>query len=321
MMRTLAEVKAASRWLSAFAQNVHSQAGEDGILAKALSLLPDRNHWCIEFGAWDGRHLSNTFNLVERHGYHVVLIEGDRHKYAQLRSAYPHGDRAIFINTYVGWSSRDGLDQILRGHAVPEDPDLLTIDVDGNDYHIWRALERTRPKLILIEYNPTMANSVEFIQPADPGCNQGSSPGALVILGKKKGYELIAITRLNLLFVDEKYYELFQVPDNTLEALRDDPPDHIFCGYDGTVFLYGAVGARWHRMWLSEGDVQVLPRMLRGYPPTYSRLRNFAFACWRALRDPGSVGGSTPESNQMAEARRRAESQAWARRAGENPAE
>ena len=307
---SLAAVKRESRWLSQFAEDVNSQAGEDGILAMALSLLPDRNRCCIEFGAWDGRRYSNTCNLVERHRYTAVLIEGDASRYKELRSAYPRKDRAIFIHAYVGWSSENGLDAILSPHSVPRNPDLLSIDVDGNDYHIWRAIEHTRPKLVLIEYNPTMANGVEFIQPADAGCNQGNSPASLVILGREKGYELIAATRLNLLFVDGQYYPLFHIPDNSLEAMRDDPPDHVFCGYDGTVFVQGAVGARWHRMWLSQRDVQVLPRALRRYPPAYNALQRFVLSCYRMLPGRGRAGRGrpSPESNHAAVERRRMES-------------
>jgi hypothetical protein len=305
---SLAAVKAASRWLSAHAHNVNSQAGEDGIVEKALSLLPDLSHWCVEFGAWDGRYMSNTFNQVDHHGSNVVLIEGDQRKYRELCSSYPHADRAVFIHSYVGWSADNNLDRLLAPHPVPESPDLLSIDVDGNDYHIWQATTRLRPKLVLIEYNPTMANCLDFVQPADAGCNQGNSPAALVRLGKEKNYELIAATRLNLLFVDRRYYSLFRIPDNSLEAMRDDPPDHLFCGYDGTVFVHGAVGARWHRLWLSKANVQVLPLFLRRYPPTYSHLQKTILNLWRWFRDPSSQRVPA-EPNHIAEERRRRNSQ------------
>ena len=81
---TLAELKKTSRWLSDFAGNVYSQEGEDGVIEKALGLLPSRTRWCVEFGAWDGKYLSNTFRLVEQEGYKVVLIEGDTKKYRAL---------------------------------------------------------------------------------------------------------------------------------------------------------------------------------------------------------------------------------------------
>src|SRR5579884_667952 len=301
---SLRAVKDRSRWLSRFACDVNSQAGEDGILLKALSLIPDPNRWSVEFGAWDGKYVSNTFNLVGNHGYSTVLIEGDEQKYRHLCSEYPYKDRAVFVHAYVGWSSQDNLDAILAPHAIPSDPDLVSIDVDGNDYHIWSAMNVTRPKLLLIEYNPTMANTVEFVQAADPRLNQGNSPASLVELGKRKSYELIAATRLNLLFVDAKYYPLFGIPDNSLEALRDDPPDHVFSGYDGTIFVQGAVGARWHRMWLAQEDIQVLPRCFRRYPPLYNRLERFALACYQRLRGD-SAAARVPEPNYMAAERRR----------------
>ena len=182
----LLELKKSSRWLNAFAGDVYSQTGEDGILERALSIFPTRTRWCVEFGAWDGKYLSNTFRLVERENYNVVLIEGDGKKYRALCSEYPFRDRAIFENRLVGWSKDDGLDRILEKHPVPLDFDLLSIDVDGNDYHIWKATEKFRPKLVLIEFNPTASNHIDFVQPPDPNCNEGNSPAAIVRLGKEK---------------------------------------------------------------------------------------------------------------------------------------
>ncbi len=65
-------------WLLNHRSNVHSQAGEDGIIEKILELLPVRDHWCVEFGAWDGVFLSNTRRLIEHAGYSAVLIEGSK---------------------------------------------------------------------------------------------------------------------------------------------------------------------------------------------------------------------------------------------------
>jgi hypothetical protein len=267
----LEHLKRASRWLNEFAQNITSQSGEDGLISKALSILPDLTFWCVEFGAWDGKHLSNTFDLVDRKGYKVVLIEGDEAKYKQLCGCYPHKDRAVFENAFVGWSESDSLDRILSQHRIPRDFDLLSVDVDGNDYHIWKAIKSFQPKLVLIEYNISMVNAVVFIQPADARYNQGSSPASLVGLGREKGYELIAVTKYNLLFVRREYYPLFRIPDNSLEVMRDEEPNYVFFGYDGTVFLQGNCCPEWHPGWrLSARDIQLFPWFLRGYPPNYS---------------------------------------------------
>jgi hypothetical protein len=276
---TLASLKRASRWLGKFASSVTSQNGEDGIVAKALSLLPDLNHWCVEFGAWDGRHFSNTYDLVDRHGYSVVLIEGNAVKYRQLCSNYAHRDRSIVLNAYVGWTPEDGLDHLLRPHPIPRNPDFLSVDIDGNAYHVWDAMKEFKPKLVLIEYNWTMPNAVQFVQPADASCHQGSSPAALVTLAKTKGYELISATKLNLLFVDRDYYSKFGIRDNSLDVILDEEPTHLFFGYDGTVFLSGGRRLPWHHGFqLSDRKLQALPRMVRKFPSTYSLIEKCVFA-------------------------------------------
>jgi hypothetical protein len=287
---SLATLKRASRWLNEFARNVNSQGGEDGIVAKALSLLPDLSYWCVEFGAWDGKHLSNTFSLVESKGYSVVLIEGDTAKYRELSANYPHKDRAVFVNAFVGWSEHDGLDQILRSYPIPQSFDLLSVDVDGNDYHVWGAVKSFQPKLVLIEFNTSMVNGVEFVQPADAGCNQGASPASLVKLGSEKGYELIAVTKYNLLFVRREYFPLFGIPDNSLELMRDEEPNYVFFGYDGTVFLQGSCRPEWHPGWrLSARKIQLLPSLLRRYPPNYSFAQRQMLRAFFVLKHPGEI--------------------------------
>ena len=284
---SLAALKLASRWLSKFAENVTSQKGEDGIVEKALSLLPEVDRWCVEFGAWDGRHASNTFHLVDHSAYNVVLIECDRRKYGKLCADYPHKDRATFINAMVGWGAADGLDYLLQGRPIPRNFDFLSIDVDGNDYHIWDALKEFRPKLVLIEYNFSMPNGVEFTQPADARCQQGSSAAAFIKLAKKKGYELIAVTELNLLFVDRAYYHLFGIPDNSLEVMRDEEPNYVFFGYDGTVFLDGRCSLEWHPgLRLHSRNIQVLPGFLRSFQPSYTFSQRWLFTAYFLLTNP-----------------------------------
>jgi hypothetical protein len=276
-------LKKSSRWLNEFCTDVYSQTGEDGVIAKALETLPSRNRWCVEFGAWDGKHLSNTFNLVENENYNVVLIEGDRAKYQGLRNEYPHRERVIFVGQFVGWEDNDNLDTILEKTQTPLDFDLLSIDVDGNDYHIWKAAKKFKPKLVLIEFNPTSSNRLQFVQPAAPSCNQGSSSAALVQLGKSKGYELICVIGPNLLFVDRQYYGAFHIADNSLEIMRDeDEVTHLFLGFDGSLIVDGPALLRWHGLPLKVK--QPFPKVLRGYPPNYGSWRRLLFRIWKRFR-------------------------------------
>jgi hypothetical protein len=219
---TLERLQAQSRWMMAHLHNKHSQFGEDGLIAKALERIPDWNRWCVEFGAWDGQFCSNTFRLVSECEFRAVLIEEDSAKYHDLQTKYPHPDRAIMLNAMVGFSAEDGLDSLLAATAVPRDFDLLSIDVDGNDYYCWESVESYRPKLVIVEYNPTMTNTVEFVQEKRPSLCEGSSALALVNLARRKGYELIARNSINLLFVVSEYFERFGIPDNSLAVMRDD---------------------------------------------------------------------------------------------------
>jgi len=279
----LEQLKKSSRWLSGFAADVYSQTGEEGIIAKALSLLPAKDRWCVEFGAWDGRHLSNTYHLVESDQYNVVLIEGDKTKYDALCAEYPFQKQAFFANTFVGWTADDGLDSILSKYAIPQDFDFLSIDIDGNDFHVWKAVEKYRPKLVLIEFNPTSSNRFNYVQPPDPARNTSNSPAPLVALGKSKGYELICVVGPNLLFVDERYFSAFGIPDNSLEVMRDeDEVAKLFLGFDGTLQVEGPTEMRWHG-----GNFRInqpLWPALRHYPPTYNRFQGLLHRLHRFLK-------------------------------------
>jgi hypothetical protein len=285
----LTQLREQSRWLMRSAFDVASQFGEDGIISAALDLLPSRNAWCVEFGAWDGKHLSNTYNLITSRNYRGVLIEGDTKRFRDLQRTYGGGNN-VLLNAWVGFSEADSLDAMLPP-VVPRDVDLLSIDIDGNDYHAWAATKFVRPKLVIIEFNPTIATAVRFVQEKRTPINQGSSAASLVDLGRAKGYELIAITKANLLFVDSVYYPLFHIPDNSLEVMREDESDvpYIFIGFDGKVFLserggFGSISLPWHGLTLRESAVQRLPRFLRTYPGCYSLIQRLLFRLFYRLR-------------------------------------
>jgi hypothetical protein len=272
----LKDLQEQARWLSRHASNVTSTGGEDGIIAKALSLLPNRTSWCVEFGAWDGKLASNTYDLIASQDYRAVLIEAGPDRFRDLQRTHGAAERHVLINASVGFSKSDSLDVLLSRCDIPADFDLLSIDIDGNDYYAWEAVERYRPKLVIIEFNPTFANAMLFVQKKKPAIGHGASPASLVELGKRKGYELIASTDLNLLFVASEHYPAFGIADNSLALMRDDSDvPRIFVGYDGHVYLAhgkrrGFISLTWHGLKLKESDVQALPKRLRKYPDEYT---------------------------------------------------
>src|SRR4051794_29873501 len=113
MPNTLRELQEQSRWLSRYAYNVTSQQGEDGIIEKALSLLPERTHWCVEFGAWDGKRDSNTYALMTSHGYRGVFIEPDPARFRELQVTHGESGRNVLLNSFVGFDCSDSLDALL----------------------------------------------------------------------------------------------------------------------------------------------------------------------------------------------------------------
>ena len=264
-----------SCWLLEFGHNVYSQAGEDGVIAKVLETLPATDKWCVEFGAWDGQHLSNTRNLIEKSEYSSILIEGDELKFGDLRNYYKANPRITTFNRYVGFKDHDNLDSILANTPITIDFDLLSIDIDGNDYHVWEALKKYHPKVVVIEFNPTIPTEVAFVQPADITVNQGSSLLSLVDLAMHKGYSLVSVLPFNAIFVKSEFFSLFDIEDNHPETLRTDCSNitHIFSGYDGTVFLAGSKILPWHGISLDQSKFQILPRRLRKYPHSYSKIQ------------------------------------------------
>ena len=260
-------------WLHAHADDVYSQFGEDGLLEAILAQLPDKNHWCVEFGAWDGRHLSNTRRLIEQCGYHAVLIEGDQQKYADLCHHTASQPGVTPLQAYVGFTRADSLDTLLADTDVPFDFDVLSIDIDGNDYHVFQAIERYRPKVVVIEFNPTIPNEVHFVQEADPSVAEGCSILALDSLARSKSYELVATTRANALFVEARYFPLFGIQDNSINRLRRDNRDitYLFTGFNGRVFLAGNRRLPWHEIDYDASQLQLLPAWCHVFPSQANR--------------------------------------------------
>ena len=144
--------------------------------------------------------------------------------------------------------------------------------------------------MIVIEFNPSIANEVYFVQEKDMSVNQGTSPASLVALGRKKGYELVAATKMNLFFVDKKYFSLFGIADNSLKNIRDDfsVVTHIFNGYDGTVYIRGYGELFLYSMPYLERKMQLMPKWLRGWA-VQSRTKRFLQRLHRSIKKRGII--------------------------------
>jgi len=277
-----------SNCLEDYKYNKYSQHGEDGVIEEILNRIPKKNGWCVEFGAWDGSYLSNTKNLFQNKGYSAVLIEGNYEKSVELETLYSKNEKIITLNRFVGFSKKDNLDKILAETEIPLEFDFLSIDVDGNDYHIWKAVSKYKPKVVCIEFNPTIHTGVDFVQPSDPNLNQGSSISSIVKLGERKGYKLVSVLVCNAFFVKDEFFEEFKISDNSPEALRKDQNSlsYLFVGYDGTIFLRGNNKLPWHNpILIEEKKFQVLPKFLRKYADNYNFVEKRLFKIYMLLRE------------------------------------
>lgn len=255
-----------SQWLLQYRKNMTSQLGEDGILEKVFEILPDANRWCVEFGAGDGELFSNTHHLINHQGWSSVQIEGDPDVYELLSNRYANNNNVTCLNRMIRFEGENTLDQVLQTTSIPLDFDFLSIDVDGNDYYVWESLQMYRPKVILIEFNPSIPHYVSYVQAKNPEVYQGCSLLALQQLGKQKGYELIASTEWNGFFVDAKYFPLFEISDNSIWKMNRFYQfwTYVFQLYDGTIVVGGNNKMLWHKV---EVDFSEIQEMVQVLPP------------------------------------------------------
>lgn len=170
----------------------YAQYSEDVIVDVLLGHRSDG--LIVDIGAGDGMHLSNSLLFRER-GWWAVLVESDpAHWEALGRLSEPH--TAI----HEGAATPENINWFVRPSAgtVQEPTTVLSIDVDGDDYFLFQALE-ARPQIIIIEHNPTIPYRMH-VAPARPGLRIGASVAALTVLAETKGYGLAAVTHCNCVF-------------------------------------------------------------------------------------------------------------------------
>ena len=273
-----------SDWLQKYNKIVTSQCGEDGILEKISQTInsPVADRWVVEFGASDGKQFSNSWSLINNNSWSAVLIEADNLRYRQLKKRYDQHPQVTCLNRMVNFSGKYTLDKILQTTPIPKNFNLLSIDIDGNDYHIWQTIENYTPKVVIIEFNPSIPVDIEYIQPKDLSINQGSSLLSITKLARQKGYELIATTKWNAIFTRKKYFKLFRIKDNSPVAIYRirQYQTQIFQLLDGTIKIVGNTSMLWHGVQMDANKMQVIPRLLRQYPQTMNLVKKIVYLFW-----------------------------------------
>lgn len=180
--------------LSLYEKKVYSQNGEDGIIEKLLSLIGIRYNFFVEFGVEDGTEC-NTKYLEE-----TFKIDG-------IRFDSEHSDLNKKIHKHR--LNRENVIEIFSQYNIPLKMDVLSIDVDFNDFYIWQEIQKVyTPNIVVIEYNSNfkLENKIVVYDPNgswDHTNYFGAGIVPLFNLGKKCGYDLVYADNngVNLFFV------------------------------------------------------------------------------------------------------------------------
>jgi hypothetical protein len=213
---------------------VFSQFEEDGILLYIFSIIGTTNKRVVEICAGDGTECMAA-NLIINHGWDALLFDGDAeltargiHFYSNNQSTWLHPP--VFKQA---WLTRENVNQLITENGFEGDIDLLSLDIDGNDYYIMESINVIRPRVIICETQNVVPGDHALTIPYSPDFNRkkdlhpdfmGVSLLAMKKLLSKKGYRLIGSHRFgfNAIFMlNEVGTDYF--PEVRVEAVLDNP--------------------------------------------------------------------------------------------------
>ena len=167
--------------INIFEQKIYSQNGEDGILKIIFNKIGVTNKFCVEFGVGDGT-VCNTRYLIEKQGWDFLHMDQGKNLPPSIKKESV---------------TAENVNSLFKKYKVPKEFDLLSIDIDSNDYWVWKAIGEYSPRVVVIEYNASIPPAESKAIKYDPmahwdGTNYfGASLLALANLGQTKGYTLI----------------------------------------------------------------------------------------------------------------------------------
>lgn len=171
----------------------YSQNGEDGIIHAIFSKIGTTNKFFVEFGVEDGMECNARY-LEKKGNWHGLMMDGNPGSQSSVKKEY---------------ITAENIEALFAKYRVPAEFDLLSIDIDGNDYWVWKAVRNFRPRVVIVEYNAhippgearTIPYQADFVW--DSTDYYGASLALLAKLGREKGYTLICTDKngVNAFFV------------------------------------------------------------------------------------------------------------------------
>ncbi len=181
---------------------VFSGYGEAGVLLYVFSKIGVTDRRVVELGMRDITRCNST-NLVLSFGWSSLLIDPHAARLKRAKAFYEAhtrvgSSRVTCVETRI--QPKD-INELMAENGCEGEIDLLSIDIDGNDYWVWKAIDVIRPRVVMIAYNPSLGPDEALVTPYIPdliacqahpfGWYHSASLLALERLGRKKGYILI----------------------------------------------------------------------------------------------------------------------------------
>ena len=189
-----------------------SQHGEDGILLYLFSIIGATNRRVVEICCGDGVEC-NAANLIVHHDWNGLMFDGGAEKiafgrafYHRLLNTLQHPPRLV-----NAWIDAERVNDLVRQNGFEGEIDLLSLDMDGVDYWVCKALTVVRPRALVVEYNAALGPLRSLTVAYQPGFRAtgehgGVSLAAYAKLLRERGYRLIGAERsgINAFFVREE---------------------------------------------------------------------------------------------------------------------
>lgn len=209
----------------------YSQFEEDGILLYIFSLIPPINRTCVEICAGNGREC-NTANLIINHGWWGHLFDGNEQNVKAGEAFFSQNkDTFLYPPRYTKvWITAENVNDQIAQSGASGPIDLLSLDLDGMDYWVWKAITVIEPQVVVCETHNPIPPDKALTVPYDPGFvfesenYRGASLAAMYKLGREKGYRLVGTHRFgfNAFFVRKGVGEAF-FPEVDVASCVQDP--------------------------------------------------------------------------------------------------
>jgi len=211
----------------------YSQFEEDGIILYLFSIIKPESRICLEICAGDGIEC-NIANLIINHGWWGHLFDGNAYGVKRGTAFYAsHKDTFLHPPSFkCAWITAENINQLVADCGLRGRIDLLSLDMDGNDYWIWKALDVVEPTVVVCEIQNPIPPDLALTIPYDPNFRlatfqddfRGASLRAMVNLGRSKGYRLVGTHRFgfNVFFVKNGVVDDL-LPEISPEKCANDP--------------------------------------------------------------------------------------------------